>query len=94
MEKETNKSKGWTQNKSKQVVFILVFVISLMSLFMAYLFIIKPIVAGNIISAQQQGIEFAILSIMNQAVECQPVSLTNGNQTINLISVECLQLTP
>lgn len=38
-----------------------------------------------------QGTEYAVVQIMQSAVTCQQVPLTMGNQTINLIAVECLQ---
>lgn len=47
------------------------------------------------LSAFQQGVqagyEQAIVQIVQQAATCQQVPLRIGNQTINIIAVECLQ---
>ena len=42
------------------------------------------------ISIFNQGTEYAVLQIAQSAATCQPVPLIVGNQTINLIAVECL----
>lgn len=44
----------------------------------------------------QTGAQDAILTIAQQAGpgSCQPVPLVIGNQTINVIAVECLQVAP
>lgn len=39
----------------------------------------------------QVGYEQTVIQIANSAVTCQQVPLVVGNQTINLIWVECLQ---
>lgn len=39
----------------------------------------------------QQGYEQAVIQIMQQAITCQQVPLFVGNQTINVIAIECLQ---
>ena len=39
-----------------------------------------------------QGYEYAIYQLMQQAVTCQPVSVSLQNQTIQMIAVECLQM--
>ena len=38
----------------------------------------------------QNGYEQAVVEIVNNAVTCQPVSLTVGNQSMNLIATACL----
>ena len=43
------------------------------------------------ISFFNQGAEYAVMQIAQNAATCQEVPLTIGNQTINLIAVECLQ---
>jgi len=39
----------------------------------------------------QYGYEQAIIQLIQQASTCQQVPITVGNQTINIIAVECLQ---
>ncbi len=57
-------------------------------------YIIPQIILGNQISFQngyETGGMDAILGIMQQSVNCQPVSLWSGNVTVQLINVECLK---
>ena len=42
------------------------------------------------IKLQNEGYAYAVVSIMQQAVSCQPVPLTFGNDTIDMIAVECV----
>lgn len=39
----------------------------------------------------QYGFEFAINQIIQQILTCQQVPLILGNQTVNIIAVDCLQ---
>ena len=40
----------------------------------------------------QAGYEQAVIQLVQQALTCQPIPITNiQNQTINMIAVECLQ---
>jgi len=78
-------------DKKKVLITILIAIIVVLAAILVYIFLIRPSITGYTIEKQNQGIEFAIVSIMQQAATCQPVPLTFGNQTINLIAVECLQ---
>ncbi len=78
-------------NKKNVLITLLVAVIVVMAIILVYIFLVRPSVTGYAVDKQNQGIEFAIVSIMQQAATCQPVPLTFGNQTINLIAIECLQ---
>ncbi len=77
--------------QNKRIIWILISVIIALSLLLIYLLAIRPAISGYIINAQNQGYAAAVISIMQQAVTCQTVPLTFGNQTINLIAIECLQ---
>ena len=78
---------------SKRTIGVLIFIVVVLAGIVAYTLGVKPAISGYVIDAQNQGVEFAILSIMQQAATCQTVPLTFGNQTINMIAVECLQQT-
>lgn len=47
--------------------------------------------ARNQMNAAQMGYEQAVVQLFRQAASCQQVPLRVGNQTINLVAVECLQ---
>jgi hypothetical protein len=42
-------------------------------------------------SGAQFGYEQAVLQLLQQSTTCQPVPVTAGNLTLNLIATECLQ---
>ena len=73
----------------KQTITIIILAILLVS---ALGYIIQDkYIESKIQQGMQIGYEQAILRIIQQAVTCQRVPLTIGNQTINIIAVECLQ---
>lgn len=78
-------------NKQKLIIGALILVVLILGGVVGYTYAAKPFVTGYVVNAQNQGIEFAVVSIMQQAANCQLVPLTFGDQTINLIAVECLQ---
>tara|TARA_Y100000034_G_scaffold32457_1_gene39804 strand:- start:171 stop:449 length:279 start_codon:yes stop_codon:yes gene_type:complete len=78
------------RNKTKWVIGTLILLIVILVGVVSYAYVLKPAVSGYTISAQSQGVEFAVISIMQQASNCQQVPLTFGNQTMNIIAVGCL----
>ncbi len=79
------------KEKRDVLLLSLVIVIVLLLGFLAYLFLVTPALNGLITRGYNQGAQEAILTIAQQVATCQQVPLTVGNQTINLIAVECLQ---
>jgi len=80
-------------DKKKVLIMLLVAIIVVMAaiLIEMYVFVIRPTISGYVVSGQDQGAEFEIVSIMQQAATCKPIPLTFGNQTINLIAIGCPQ---
>lgn len=78
-------------NKTALVIWLLVLVILILAIIMLYVFLVQPAIIEKRVQAQSQGYEFAIVSVMQAAAQCQQVPLTYNNVTINLIAVECLQ---
>jgi len=79
------------KNKTGLVIGILLLIIVLLLLVVTYAFAIRPAITGYAVKAQNQGYATAIVSIMEQASQCQQVPLTFGNQTMNIIWIDCLQ---
>ncbi len=77
------------ENKNRVVVLSLIAVIVLLLGFVGYIFLIRPSLTGLAVSGWNQGQQYTILTIAQQAAQCQQVPLTVGNQTINLIALEC-----
>ena len=82
--------------KDKKGILILALVLITIILLgiIGYIFLIKPAITNFVTGEQNKGIQYGaqytILTIAQQAATCKQVPLTVGNQTINLIAVECL----
>ena len=82
-------------DKRKVLITILVAIIVILAAIIVYAFVISPAFTGFV--AQKQNIGYSVgyqqafLDIMQQAVTCQPVPLTFGNQTINIKAIGCPQ---
>jgi hypothetical protein len=70
---------------------VLAILVVLLALVVVYAFVLGPAIQGYTVQKQSEGVEYTVLSIMQQAAQCQVVPLTYGNTTINLVAVECLQ---
>lgn len=77
--------------KTGVIIAILLILVIVLSAIVVYAFVLRPAVTGYVINAQNQGVQYAVLTIMQQASSCQPVPLNFENQTMNLIWVDCLQ---
>lgn len=83
------------KNRAGLVIGILLLVIVVLLIIVVYSFVVRPAITGYTVNAQNEGVQFAVASIMQQASQCQIVPLTFGNQTMNVIWVDCLpQQTP
>lgn len=78
-------------NKTTIIIVILAFIVVVLTGILVYVLVVKPAVTGYTVTAQNQGVEFALASVWQRAAQCQTVPLTFNNQTINLVAVECLQ---
>ena len=70
---------------------IMTIAICVLSLFILSMFVIKPAIERRDNRIMNQGVEYAVFTIMQQAATCQIVPLTLGNQTIVIVAVDCLQ---
>jgi hypothetical protein len=82
------------KDKRDKLVLALIVVIVLLMGVLGYLFLIKPAISGFVTSNQNQGVQYTIAAIAQQAATCKQVPLPVGNQTMNLIWVNCLQQQP
>ncbi len=79
------------RDKTGLVIKILILVIIVLLVVIAYVFIAKPVINGLVIQGYNQGAQDVIVQIAQQSATCQQVPLRIGNQTINIVAVECLQ---
>jgi hypothetical protein len=82
------------KDKRDKLILALVIVVLVLLAIGGYIFLIKPAISGFVVSNQNQGVQYAILSIAQQASTCKTVSLPVGNQTMDIIWVKCLQQAP
>jgi hypothetical protein len=81
------------KDKRDKMILALVIVVLVLLAVLGYIFLIKPAISGFVVSNQNEGVQYAILSIVQQASTCKTVSLPVGNQTMDIIWVKCLQQT-
>lgn len=79
------------KDKRDFLILALGVVIVALLLVVLYVFVVQPKLNGLVTQGQTEGYQYAILSIAQQAATCQSVPLTVGNQTINLVALECYQ---
>ncbi|MAH03815.1 hypothetical protein CMI39_03450 [Candidatus Pacearchaeota archaeon] len=83
-------------NKTKLTIGILILIILILLSFIVYSFVIKPQFTGYVLEKQiqtyNQGIEDTVFSIMQKAGDCSQVPLIFGNQTMNIIAIDCLKI--
>ena len=73
------------------VISILIILVIALAAMVLYAFVLKPAVSGYAVKVQNQGIEYALSTVAQLSSTCQVVPITIGNQTTNLINVNCLQ---
>ena len=77
-----------SENKTK---LILILVIVALIIFIVSWIVVRPLVINHNNKMRQQGIEYAVVSIMQQVATCKQVPLTFEDTTINVVAVDCLQ---
>lgn len=82
------------KNRIAIAISILVLMVLILGFLVAYAFIVKPVVSGYVINAQNSGMEQAIVTIVQLSQNCQIVPLTIGEETTQLINVDCIQQQP
>ncbi|MCL5018513.1 MAG: hypothetical protein M1416_01965 [Candidatus Pacearchaeota archaeon] len=80
------------KDKRDKLILALVLVIATLLIVLIFIFVITPAINGMIIKGQNDGYTYALLTIMQKAAACEQIPLTLENQTINLIAIECLQV--
>jgi hypothetical protein len=78
------------KDKRDLLIWILGIIVVALLLLLAYIFLIKPALNGLVVEGYYLGQEEAVSSIVQYAKTCQQLPLTYGNETINIIAVECL----
>ncbi len=81
-----------------QKLIIIILAIALTAIFVYFViidnYIIPSIISGNQLSFQngyETGANDIVTGIIQQSYSCNPVSVWAGNNTVQLINVECLQ---
>ncbi len=79
-------------NKTKTIMALLILAVIVLAGIVVYAFVVQPAVTGYSVDKQSEGYQFAVRDIAQMATTCQTIPIPiGGNQTINLIAIECLQ---
>ena len=79
------------KNKVAIIVSVLVILVLILGTLVVYAFVLKPMVNGYTIKAQNYGVEYALLTVAQLSANCQIIPITIGNRTIQIIDTSCLQ---
>ncbi len=82
------------KGKQNRLVIGLILIIVVLFGVIGYIFLLNPAINGFAINQQkigaQYGAQYTVLTIAQQAAQCKAVPLTIGNETIDLVAVNCL----
>ncbi len=72
---------------------ITIFIVIILLGVLVYSFVIKPSINSYAIGLQNEGFEYAVMSVIEKVAppNCEQVPLYTKNQSVNVIAVECLQ---
>lgn len=79
------------RNKSNIIILSSIIIIFILLIIFGYFFILKPALNGFAVLGFNKGVASVANYLGEQAKSCQPIPLKSGDQTINLIAIECLQ---
>ncbi|MCK9567993.1 hypothetical protein M0R72_03495 [Candidatus Pacearchaeota archaeon] len=79
------------KDKRDVLILILGLIVVALLLVLIYVFLVQPALNGLMVEGYYLGQEEAVSSIIEYAKTCQQLPLTYGNETINIIAVECIQ---
>ena len=78
--------------KENKLKLILILTIVVLVIFIVSWIVIRPAIINHDNKMRQQGIEYVLVTIMQQVATCQPVPLTFEGTTINVVAMDCLQV--
>jgi hypothetical protein len=83
------------KEKRDILVITLILVIVVLLGFLGYMFVVAPAINAKVVDWANQGynkgVQDAVVAIAQKATTCQQVPLSIGNQTLNIVAVDCLK---
>jgi hypothetical protein len=79
------------KDRSQILFIVLVALVMILGSVVLYTFVIKPVITGYAVETRNQGVEYALVSIVQAAANCQQIPFNMGNQTVTLVALECFQ---
>ena len=73
------------------IIAVLAILVLVLASLVVYAFVLKPAVTGYVVNAQNQGIEYALSTLVQASSDCKIVPITVGNTTTQFVDVSCLQ---
>jgi hypothetical protein len=78
------------KDKRDLLIWILGIIVVGLLLLLAYIFLVKPALNGLVVEGYYMGQNEAVSSIIEYVKTCQQLPLTYGNETVNVVAVNCL----
>ena len=69
---------------------VLILIIVVLVGLLIWMLLVRPAITGNVVRLRNEGVTYTVYAIMQQASQCQAVPLTLGNQTMEVVWVECV----
>ena len=79
------------KDKRDVLIWILALVVVALLIVLAYIFLVKPALNGLVVEGYYTGQSEAVSSIIQYVKTCQQLPLTYGNETVNIVAVNCIQ---
>jgi len=79
------------KDKRDVLILILGLVVVALLLVLVYIFLVKPALNGLVVEGYYMGQDEVISSIIEYVKTCQQLPLTYGNETVNIVAVDCIQ---
>lgn len=81
------------RNKTGVLIGVLIFVIAVLLLIVIYAFVVKPAIINYQVTNQNQGINYAVGTIIQQIQQNGYAQIPVGNQTLILVPLQPSQTT-
>lgn len=79
------------QDKTRVLIIGLILTVVILLGIILVVLVIKPAVNGYLTKTYQTGMKDVVFSIVSEAAQCKQIPLTFNDQTVTLVSMECLQ---
>ncbi len=76
------------KDNTKLALRALILLVVFLSVLVLYAFVLKPMINGYVVSSQNQGVEYAIVTIVNEIQQKGFIEIPVGNETLILVQYQ------